>query len=101
MNFTEVERAELDRLCARHHVLRLELFGSAATGTDRPDQSDLDFLVEFEPVPFGEYADNYFDFIEALERLFKRPIDLIVSSAIRNPYFRETVDRTKVPVYAR
>lgn len=93
-------QAELEALCRRFGVRSLELFGSAATGTDRPDDSDLDFLVEFRAEPPGGYADAYFDLLEALQELFGRPVDLVVESAIRNPYFRESVERTKVSLYA-
>jgi len=81
-------------------VRRLELFGSATTEPFRPKQSDLDFLVEFQPLPPGTYADNYFDFLEALDRLFGRPVDLVVATAIRNPYFRQSVEQTKTLLYA-
>lgn len=101
MNRTiEKKRAEIEALCRRHHVLRLDLFGSAATGLDRPDESDLDFLVEFGPLPPGSYADAYFGLLESLEQLFDRPVDLVIESAIKNPYFRESVERTKARVYA-
>jgi len=41
-------RDELIKLCVQHRVKSLELFGSAATGTQFDDNnSDLDFLVEF------------------------------------------------------
>lgn len=90
---------ELASLCRRFHVRRLELFGSAAAGHLKPE-SDLDFIVEFEPLARGTYADTYFGFREELERLFGRPVDLIVSSTIRNPYFRQSVERTKVLIYA-
>ena len=96
----EQKLAEIDTLCRRHHVLRLDLFGSAATGQDRPDESDLDFLVEFGTVPPGSYADAYFGLLESLEQLFDRPVDLVVESAIKNPYFRESVERTRARVYA-
>ena len=92
--------AALADLCRRHGVQRLELFGSAATGRDDPAHSDLDFLVEFEPIPDGRYADAYFDVLEGLEAMFRRPVDLVVASAIRNRYFRESVDRTKTLLYA-
>ena len=95
----EQHRAELEALCRRHGVRRLELFGSAATGEDRPGKSDLDFLVEFEPLPHGAYADAYFGLLESLEALFDRPVDLVVTSAIRNPYFRQSIDRTKTLLY--
>lgn len=93
-------RAELESLCRRFGVRRLELFGSAATGRDRPAESDLDFLVEFDELPPGGYADAYFDLLESLEALFGRPVDLVVASAIRNPYFLEAVERTKTLLYA-
>ena len=91
---------ELNALCRTHGVLRLEVFGSAATGKYRPGQSDLDFLVEFRELPEGSYADAYFGLQEALEDLFDRPVDLIVESAIRNPYFRESVDQSRQTLYA-
>jgi predicted nucleotidyltransferase len=65
-------------------VQRLELFGSAVEGCELPD-SDLDFLVDFGNGPTSGYADAYFGLLEALEELFKRPVDLVVASAIRNP----------------
>lgn len=94
------QRAAIERLCRRHGVRRLELFGSAATGLDRPGTSDLDFLVEFEDAPPGGYAEAYFGLLESLEALFGRSVDLVVASAIKNPYFRESIERTKVVVYA-
>jgi len=42
-----VDPDELARLCSRHHVQRLSLFGSVLAGKDRPD-SDVDLLVEFQ-----------------------------------------------------
>ena len=91
---------ELPGLCRRHGVRRLDLFGSASMGTDTPGLSDLDFLVEFEAPSNPAYADNYFDLKEALERLFGRPVDLVVASAIKNPFFRASVERGKLSVYA-
>lgn len=46
-NRLPVDQEELARLCARHHVQRLSLFGSVVKGRDRPD-SDVDLLVEFQ-----------------------------------------------------
>jgi hypothetical protein len=91
---------ELEVLCRRFRVRRLELFGSAATGRDIPGKSDLDFLVEFEALPRGAYADNYFGLLEALVALFDRPVDLVVATAIRNPYFLQSIAQTKALLYA-
>ena len=93
-------REALERLCRQFHVRRLELFGSAATGRDRPGESDFDFLVEFEPLPPGQYADAYFGLLFGLEDLFARPIDLVSPEAITNPYFREAVEESKVLIFA-
>jgi predicted nucleotidyltransferase len=35
-----------------------------------------------------------------LQALFQRPVDLVVASAIQNPYFRQAVDANKTLVYA-
>lgn len=93
-------RAAIDDACRRHYVRRLDLFGSAATDRFRPGESDFDFLVEFGPTPPGGYADAYFGLLEALTDLLGRPVDLVVPSAIRNPYFRQAVDETRTPLYA-
>ncbi len=90
---------ELQQLCIRYRVLRLDLFGSAATGNHH-GESDLDFLVEFQTLPSGEYADAYFGLLEALELLFGHPVDLVVDSAIKNPFFRQRVDETRTLLYA-
>ena len=95
------ERADaLRHLCRKHGVRRLDLFGSAAAGLFDTDDSDLDFLVEFDPISPGSYADAYFGLLEALEELFGRPVDLVVDTAIRNPYFRQAVEQTRSPLYA-
>lgn len=94
------QKLALERICRHYRVRRLELFGSAALDRDDLEKSDLDFLVDFEPLPTGAYADAYFGLLEELEKLFGRPVDLVVESAIKNPHFRESVNRTKTLVYA-
>ena len=91
---------ELRELCIRYGVSRLEIFGSAATGQFRDEDSDLDFLVEFLPLAVVNYADNYFGLLEGLEALFSRPVDLVVELSIRNPYFRQSVEESKSLIYA-
>ena len=91
---------ELKELCRRYGVGRLELFGSAATGRFSEGASDLDFLVEFLPAAIANYADNYFGLLEELEELLGSPVDLVVERAIRNPFFRQSVEDTKSLIYA-
>ena len=92
--------AELADLCRRFHVRRLDLFGSATTDRFDPATSDLDFLVEYEPMVPELLVDSYFGLLEALEALFQRSVDLVSArGAIRNPYFAESVEATRQPVY--
>jgi len=95
----ENHSAELANLCCRFHVRRLDLFGSATTGRFDPATSDLDFLVEYEPMVPELLVDSYFGLLEALEALFQRSVDLVSARAIRNPYFAESVEATRQPVY--
>jgi uncharacterized protein len=92
-------RHDLAQLCRQFHVRRLELFGSAALGTFNPGRSDLDFLVEFEELPTGQYA-AFLAFKDALEHLFGVSIDLVVPSAVRSPYFRQSLQNSKALLYA-
>ena len=94
------KQEQLAEVCRRFHVKRLELFGSAVAGGFRAEGSDLDFLVEFLPLGPGEHAEAYFGLLEALEDLFGRSVDLVMADAIRNRYFRESVDSTRRPLYA-
>ena len=92
--------AELESLCQSYGVLRLELFGSAATGEYWQVDSDLDFLVEFQELPVRAYGAAYFGLLKSLERMFDCSVDLVDNSSIKNPYLREAVNESKVLVYA-
>ncbi|HZD48588.1 MAG TPA: nucleotidyltransferase domain-containing protein [Silvibacterium sp.] len=96
----EQQREELVRLCRLYYVQRLAIFGSALREDFYSQNSDFDFLVEFQPLPPGKYADAYFGLMEGLETLFRRPVDLVVESAIKNPYFLKSVQQSKTSLYA-
>jgi len=93
-------RREIEALCRRHGVCRLEVFGSAADGTFDPRSSDIDFLVEFGTLAPGTRADAYFGLLEDLERLLGRHVDLVMTRAVRNPYFLERIESSRVVLYA-
>lgn len=100
IDLIEQHRRELEDLCRRYRVRTLELFGSAAEGTFDPERSDLDFLVEFLPLESGQHADAYFGMLHGLEDLFRCKIDLVMTGAIRNPYFLKAVNESRRVVYA-
>ncbi len=90
MSVLSYDKEALARLCRSHRIRRLALFGSLLRGTHRPD-SDVDFLVEFEPdaVPglLGLAK------IEAeLSALLARPVDLRTANEL-SPHFRQAVER--------
>ncbi len=93
-------QAELMRLCRRFGVTFLDVFGSAASGEFDAVRSDIDFLVEFDPPAGMSRFDAYFGLKEALETLLARPVDLVVPSALANPYVAEAVERTRERLYA-
>jgi predicted nucleotidyltransferase len=96
-----LHRDEVRDLCRRFHVRRLDLFGSAARGDFDPARSDLDFLVEFDRGrPEALSFKAFFGFKEALETLFGRNVDLIEPGAMRNPYVKASIERSRERVFA-
>lgn len=93
------QKQALVELCRKFKVLRLDLFGSAATDTFDSKSSDLDFVVTFSETQPGTYADRYLGFAEALEQLFQRKVDVLTERSIRNPHFRHAVEATLQPIY--
>lgn len=98
MNIVEKNINQVRDLCSRHKVSRLFVFGSVLTKQFNQD-SDVDFIVDFNNVELSEYADNYFDFKFALEKIFNRDVDLLEEKAIRNPYLLKSINSTKKLVY--
>ena len=98
MSLIEQNIDGIKRLCSIYAVAQLSVFGSVLT-EDFSDNSDIDFLVSFDAIPIENYADNYLQLSVALEELLGREIDLVEDKAIRNPVFRNNVDRTKVQIY--
>ena len=50
-------------------------------------------------MPAGAYADSYFGLLEDLERLLGGPVELVVGSAIKNPFFLQSVEQTSALLY--
>lgn len=96
----ETYKDQIQKLCANHQVRTLYSFGSVNTTRFSKD-SDVDFMVDFETNDPLEYTDNYFDLKFELEKMLKRPIDLLESKAIKNPFLRENIDKSKILVYGQ
>lgn len=93
-------REAIAALCKRFHVLRLDVFGSAATGGFDPARSDVDLLVEFDDaMPIRRFK-AYFELKAELESLFGREVDLVEPAGIRNVYYRRGIEATRERLYA-
>jgi uncharacterized protein len=89
---------DIKRLCQENSVRNLFVFGSVLT-EDFKDASDIDMIVDIDSSDPLDYADKYFNLKFSLQEIFKREIDLLENKAIRNPYIRENIDKTKSLVY--
>lgn len=95
-----IDHDRLVALCRRHQVTALELFGSRAKGTERPD-SDVDLLVTFAE---GQTPGlGFFALALELEALFGHPVDLFTRASIENspnPIKRQSILADTQPLYA-
>ena len=95
------KKDRIARICRRHDVARLEVFGSAARGADfDPVNSDVDFLVEFCPDSALQPFDRYFDLLDSLSEVLGRPVDLLSVNAIKNRYLLAAINKSRELVYA-
>jgi predicted nucleotidyltransferase len=90
MRLLPYDKEALARLCRRHRIRRLALFGSVVRGTGRPD-SDVDFLVEFEPDAVPGLL-GLAEIEAELSALLGRPVDLRTANEL-SPHFRQAVER--------
>ncbi|GAP71670.1 hypothetical protein SAMD00024442_16_21 [Candidatus Symbiothrix dinenymphae] len=89
---------DISDICRQYKVKTLYAFGSVLTDKFHND-SDVDLIVDFREIPVEDYADNYFDLKFSLQDVLKRPIDLLEEQAIKNPYFRQSIEQKKQLVY--
>lgn len=94
----QLDRDVINEFCRKWQIRELSIFGSVLREDFGP-QSDLDFLVSFEPgVPLD--IDRLLDMKEELEARFGRPVDLVEKEAMRNPWRRHEILRTRQVIYA-
>ena len=94
----QLDREALAEFCRKWRIRELSIFGSALRDDFGPE-SDLDFLVSFEPDAGWDLFDM-FDMKEELEKRFGRQVDFVEKEALRNPWRRYEILRTCEVVYA-
>jgi len=82
----EFDKSELGRICRKHDVARLRIFGSASRG-DETKESDIDLLVDFD-APKGLFALIRLE--DELATFFGRQVDLLTEPGL-SPYLRDSI----------
>jgi len=81
-------------------VKKAYIFGSYASGRAN-EESDIDLLIEFEenlsPLERGELWWSLYD---QLRKIFKKDIDLLTPPSLSNPYLIESIENSKILIYA-
>ena len=86
--------------CRRHHVARLDAFGSVLRSDYRPGESDIDLLVEFQPLDPATLYKAYFALLNELRIGLASRVDLVMADAVRNPYVKQTIEASRQQIYA-
>ncbi|HEV7331507.1 MAG TPA: nucleotidyltransferase domain-containing protein [Flavisolibacter sp.] len=60
MSLIDQYTRDIQKLCEQYRVRRLYVFGSVLTDSFKQD-SDVDLIIDFEPLDVRQYADNYFN----------------------------------------
>ena len=87
-------------LCREFGVARLEVFGSACTPEFEEGRSDVDFLVTYPPdYDYGPWLGRVQELEAALAEVLGRKVDLVMVSALRDPWFRREAEKTRRVVH--
>lgn len=98
INLIDLHFKDILTLCKTHKVKSLYGFGSVYTDQFNAE-SDVDLVVDFENIDVLEYGDNYYDLKFSLETILKRKVDLLEEKAVKNPYFKQSLNQNKVLIY--
>jgi len=100
IQFADELRRRLGPFCEKHHIRRLEVFGSAARGQAGP-RSDVDLLVTLDDsAPVSAAA--LLEMAGEAEELVGAPVDFVLRSSLEkssNRFARDHILSTAVCVY--
>ena len=100
MNFITQHIEKIKQLCQAHQVKKVYAFGSVVTHRFH-SKSDIDLLVELEPMPPLEKGEALLSLWEGLEQLLGRKIDLLTDQPIKNQVLKQNIEKTKCMIYER
>lgn len=91
---------EIREISEKYGIDKLEIFGSAMTEAFDPERSDVDFIVHYpDGYEFGYFLARYQDFEDELSAALGRPAQVCMTSVLKNPYFRQSANITRMTVY--
>ena len=93
------KEAEITAFCKQFGIQKLFVFGSALRDIYRPGESDIDLLIEFQPMDIRKRVHVYFAALDALKNVFQSDVDLVMLGAVKNRIIAKEIDRTKRLVY--
>jgi len=97
-NKFDIPKTQLIELAKNHNLKELALFGSVLTA-EFGTKSDIDVLIEFEP----NAKASLFDLVEIkdeLELIFKRKVDVVEKTGLRNPFRKKAILEKREVLYA-
>lgn len=100
--FLQEKLPEITKMFREYHVKSAYAFGSVVTDKFN-EESDVDVIINMDesiepPEKRGELMWNLWD---KLEELFNRKVDMVSEKSLRNSYFIQELNETKVLLYGQ
>ena len=90
---------EVIQILKSHRVRKAYAFGSVCTDKFN-SKSDIDLLIDFNlEDSFSGYAENFWRLEDRLKTILNREVDLLPTHTLRNPYFINEIEETKIVLY--
>jgi len=89
--------SEISRICRKYGIKSLTAFGGVLSD-EFNENSDIDFLLELDSA--GNGLVRYMNAKRELEKLFQRPVDLVMPKTIKNERLKRYVYAKTRTVYA-
>lgn len=90
----KISQNKLAEFCVKNHIIKLSVFGSAVRGQLTPD-SDIDFLVEFDP----NHTPGLFSIVRMemeLAKMLGRKVDMRTFEDLSRYFRNEVVKNAEV-----
>lgn len=98
-SIVEDKKLEIAGICKDLKIKSFYAFGSVVS-ENFTSSSDIDVLISFaDDISIDEYSENYFQLHYKLRELFHREVDIVTAQSLSNPYFIESINKSKVVIY--